>query len=100
MKSSRLQIDINTHSTPTFMKLKKKAMRDKMKIIDDGKGMTYEQLNKEAYDFMMSESENPPPLKLEKGDDGVMYVDMSDIMHDVGGFKMTGKHSGVMIYCD
>lgn len=42
MRSSRLDINVNTHTTPTFMKMRERAMRDKMKIIDDGNGISYE----------------------------------------------------------
>lgn len=57
-------------------------------------------MNKEAYDFMVSEAETVP-LRLEKCDgDDTVYVDVSGVMHNVGGFALTGNHSGVMIYCD
>lgn len=73
----------------------------KIRIIREKKQLTYEQACKVYDDMFKKQKCDRASLKLEKdeGDDTV-YVDVSGVMHNVGGFALTGKHSRVMIYCD
>lgn len=70
--------DIDDHSTPTYLKLKNKAMHQKLKIIDDSHGLDMKKLNDEAFDFLISERKGDTrELEVFKNENGEWLVDMT-----------------------
>lgn len=71
-------IKINDHSTLTYLEMKKAAMKQKLKIIDDIHGLDMKKLNDEAFDFLISDvSGIPSELEVFKSETGEWLVDMT-----------------------
>lgn len=71
-------IKINDHSTLTYLEMKKAAMKQKLKIIDDIHGLDMKKLNDEAFDFLISDVFGiPSELEVFKSETGEWLVDMT-----------------------
>ena len=92
----------NSHSDPVFKQMKEKAMKEHLKIIDDGSGLDYQKLNDEAYNFMVCNEDmfdGKKKLKVFKTEEGEWVVDMTQFA-DSAHSKTVSKQYRSLQYCD